>query len=234
MLNEVIYIIETTIKDPWGFIYITTNLINGKKYIGQRKFTKGWKTYLGSGTLLKKAIKKYGRENFKRIIIYFGYTQDELNQLEIQYISLHNAVESDDYYNIADGGKSGNIYAGKSDDEIMEICKKISETNKKYCGNQHSQYGKPKSEITKLRISKAKRGKFVGKEHPKAKAVILLNTNEVFVTITDGGLRYNVPNCNIIRCCKGKYKSAGKLPTTGEKLRWMYYEDWLKLNEGVA
>ena len=45
------------IKNPYGFIYITTNMINGKRYIGQKKFCNRWKTYLGSGTLLIKALK---------------------------------------------------------------------------------------------------------------------------------------------------------------------------------
>ena len=52
------------IENPYGFIYITTNMVNGKRYIGQKKFCDGWKTYLGSGKLLKKAIKKYCKENF--------------------------------------------------------------------------------------------------------------------------------------------------------------------------
>ena len=49
------------------FIYKTTNLINGKIYIGKYKGNR--KNYLGSGVILKKAIKKYGIENFTREII---------------------------------------------------------------------------------------------------------------------------------------------------------------------
>ena len=45
-------------------VYKTTNLINGKIYVG--KYEGNRENYLGSGYILKKAIKKYGRENFKR------------------------------------------------------------------------------------------------------------------------------------------------------------------------
>lgn len=91
---------------PYGFIYITTNLINGKRYIGQKKFSddKKWVKYLGSGTSLKRAIDKYGVENFTRSIVDIGYTLEELNTKEQEWISFYNAVESDDYYNLVPGG----------------------------------------------------------------------------------------------------------------------------------
>ena len=34
---------------PYGFIYLTTNHFNDKKYIGQKKFDSNWKNYFGSG-----------------------------------------------------------------------------------------------------------------------------------------------------------------------------------------
>jgi hypothetical protein len=43
-------------------IYKTTNIINGKYYVG--KDINNSESYLGSGVLLKRAIKKYGKENF--------------------------------------------------------------------------------------------------------------------------------------------------------------------------
>jgi hypothetical protein len=49
-----------------GIIYLTTNQINGKIYIGQTSINKHG--YIGSGKLLKKAIKKYGKNNFIRTI----------------------------------------------------------------------------------------------------------------------------------------------------------------------
>lgn len=86
---------ETKNNNFYGFIYITTNLINGKKYIGQKK---GYNdTYLGSGKILKLAIKKYGRENFKREILDYANSKEELNIKEDYYIHKYNAHHSDEF-----------------------------------------------------------------------------------------------------------------------------------------
>ena len=55
------YIIESNIiNEAYGFTYITTNLINNKKYIGQKKFDERWRNYLGSGVHFKHAVRKDG------------------------------------------------------------------------------------------------------------------------------------------------------------------------------
>lgn len=48
------------------YIYKVTNIINGKYYIGQHRTKKLNDGYLGSGTNIIRAIKKYGKENFKK------------------------------------------------------------------------------------------------------------------------------------------------------------------------
>ncbi|WP_425411978.1 hypothetical protein [Lysinibacillus contaminans] len=72
------------ISNAYGFIYETINKINGKKYIGKCIYDRinNWENYLGSGVYLKRAIKKYGKENFEKKIICIAYSDDELNQLE--------------------------------------------------------------------------------------------------------------------------------------------------------
>lgn len=45
---------EPKLNEYYGFIYITTNNINGKRYIGQRKYYGDYENYLGSGSILKK------------------------------------------------------------------------------------------------------------------------------------------------------------------------------------
>ena len=161
------------ITDPYGFIYITTNLVNGKKYIGQKTFDhygRGrWKTYLGSGVHLKNAVKKYGRENFSRDIIAITYSMEELNQLEIEFIRCHDAVESKDYYNAAHGGDLVMKYIHHSEETRARMKKshigmtQLVETRLKI-GKAHK--GKVLSKETRLRISQARKGKYGGKNHP--------------------------------------------------------------------
>jgi len=52
----------------FGYIYETTNLINGKTYIGKKQ-GKFDKTYYGSGMILQQALKKYGRKNFEVVVL---------------------------------------------------------------------------------------------------------------------------------------------------------------------
>lgn len=82
-------------------IYKTTNLVNGKLYIGQDSKNKAG--YLGSGKVLNYAIKKYGRENFKKEIMAWCYTKEHLDMLERLYIKLFN-TKTPTGYNLTDGG----------------------------------------------------------------------------------------------------------------------------------
>lgn len=92
------------IKGLYGFIYVTTNLINGKMYVGQKVVSHSWKTYLGSGKHLLRAIKKYGKENFERKIIDIAFNANELNNLEYYYTIKFKSVTNGNWYNIIYGG----------------------------------------------------------------------------------------------------------------------------------
>lgn len=72
--------------NDYGFIYMTYNLINGKRYIGKRKYDAAgkWVNYLGSGILLSRAIQKYGREKLqKRNNRYCNLQQRIIGEREI-------------------------------------------------------------------------------------------------------------------------------------------------------
>ena len=86
-------------------IYKITNLINGKIYIGQTKFTveKRFKEHAKADSPLGHAIRKYGKKNFKAEVIETCQTFTELNEREIFWIKEFNCKVPNGY-NIADGG----------------------------------------------------------------------------------------------------------------------------------
>jgi len=96
-------------------VYKTTNLINGKFYIGVD--SNNDPKYLGSGKLLKKAISKYGTHNFLKEIIREFTTSHEAFLYEASLIEELDAINSKDYYNIKPGGRGGHNnydYSGKN------------------------------------------------------------------------------------------------------------------------
>lgn len=70
-----------------------------------------------------------------------------------------------------------------------------------------------------------------GKNNPSAKAVICLNTGEVFETVTKASEWCNGSLSGIGKVCNGKQKHSGTHPETGEKLSWKFYENYLKEND---
>lgn len=87
------------------YVYKTTNLINGKYYIGVHSSSHLDDGYLGSGTSLIKALQKYGEENFKREILEFVNTAEEKWIAEIKHVTL-DVVKDPNSYNQAPGGRN--------------------------------------------------------------------------------------------------------------------------------
>ena len=151
------------------YIYEITNLINGKTYIGQRRCPKD-KTpetdvrYMGSGLLIKRAIKKDGVENFiKRILLSNIETIEETNKWEKYYIKKYKEMGKAEY-NISDGGQapcgeesvkrlSESLKGHKVSDKTKE---KMSKRKK---GLPSPNKGKRMSDETKKKLSIAHKGK---------------------------------------------------------------------------
>jgi len=88
------------------YIYMITNLINQKKYIGQSKdaekrFNQHSLTKEKYTSLINRAMNKYGKENFDLEILYHG---ENYNEKEKEYIQLYNTLVPNGY-NIAEGGE---------------------------------------------------------------------------------------------------------------------------------
>ena len=149
-------------------IYRITNLINGKTYIGQHKYKKLDDSYMGSGKILKQAIKKHGIENFKKEILYSRIQYKETaDNMERFAIAKERAIGKAEY-NLADGGQGGDLgnAINKKRSEALKNKnkgKKLSEETKqkiseKMKGNTNSK-GKKLSEEARKKISEAERGK---------------------------------------------------------------------------
>ena len=120
--NEVV---ETLPEDCVGFVYLITNNISGRKYIGKKlaKFSKttykmvklkngtkkkkkirskvdsDWQEYYGSSIELTSDINTLGKENFSREIIHYCTSKAQTSYLEAKEQFLRNVLESTDYYN---------------------------------------------------------------------------------------------------------------------------------------
>lgn len=135
--------------EKYYFIYLTTNLINGKKYIGKHYGTLD-DGYLGSGKLLQRAVQKYGVHNFHRDILDFSDSEEENCEKEKYYIALFNACENELFYNIHEGGNGGNTIKGMSLEEKIQLSKKFSQRSS---GVNNSMYGVKRSKEWKEKHS---------------------------------------------------------------------------------
>lgn len=193
----------------FGYIYLVYNIINGKKYIGKHKHSKKRKNknllsddYLGSGTLIVKAINKYGAKSFIKYIFDYALTESELKSKEKYWIQSFNAQQRDDFYNIHEGGGGGDTLTYNPN--LKEIRKNMSESAKgKHIGQEPWNKGKKNcfsDEHCKYLSTKLK-----GKE-PWNKG---LKLDEKYSKIfSEAQLKsYNGPNGNIIR----KHHSLGQI-----------------------
>lgn len=144
-------------------IYKTTNLINGKFYVG--KDVRNLNCYLGSGKLLKRAIKKYGKDNFIKEILEKCNNLSELEEREKYWIKNLNSIGKG--YNLTEGGTGGDTFTNNvNKEEIRNNLKKriVSDEIKKIrlnnlipfqSGENHPNFGKTQSQETKEKRKKS-------------------------------------------------------------------------------
>ncbi len=145
-------------------IYKTTNLINGKYYIGKHKTKNLEDGYLGSGKLLKRAIIKYGIQSFHKEILLECSNEQQMDLAEKILV-----VPDSTNYNLCDGGKGGWSYVNKNTT--------VEQISRRRTGKHHSEktllkLRKPKTESWKNKL-RGKRPNFKqnGKNNNNAKKI---------------------------------------------------------------
>lgn len=121
----------------YHYVYIITNKINHKFYIGKHSTNNLDDGYMGSGIAINDAIQKYGIENFNKRILCFCDSSDDAFKVE-EFLVTKNLINRDDCYNMVLGGR-GNF---------------IPDLN----GEKNPFYGKHHSEEQKLKWSEHRKG----------------------------------------------------------------------------
>lgn len=238
-------------------VYVYTNLVNGKKYVGQAKdFEVRHKQHIRTAlngdpnshdynVPFHRAIRKYGIDSFTVEILCDSLTIEEMDYWEIYYISYFDVlVKNGKGYNISSGGSKGNTFAGKTEEEMEVIRRKIGEYSKHRKPNlgrkwsqetkdilserakerfedktKHPMYGKHHTEESKKKNSESRKGKCVGSENGRARKVAQYTLNDELVRIwdciKDVEKEYGIKG--ITSVCRGKRKTAGGF-------KWKYVE----------
>ncbi len=228
----------------YGYIYLTTNLINNKKYIGRHKAQVFDNYYKGSGRIIKEAIKKYGRENFKCEVLEWCETLEAAHEREHYWVKYFNAVEDPTFYNLTEGGcgplevpedvKEGlrKAFTGELNPaKRPEVREKIKQGK---LGNKNPMYGKhPKHTIEhNKKISQAHLGKKFTEDHKQKLSaakkgkpsscrlkVLCIETGIIYecAGLASKALKLNIAG-NIRQCCYGTRNTAGGY-------HWKYVEE---------
>ena len=137
-------------------VYVITNTVNNKQYVGVTKNPKTRMNAHACHTIptkaaIKNAIKAYGRDKFKMEILFYG-TQEYCYQMEPKIISLYN-TKSPSGYNICSGGRGAIGLVG----ELNGMYGRLGELHPNY-GKPGYRTGKFHSEETKAKMRQSHLG----------------------------------------------------------------------------
>lgn len=160
-------------------IYQITNNVNGKIYIGKHQTKDFNDGYMGSGKHLRRAIAKYGIENFKKEILFQFDNENEMNAKEAELVTEEFCLR-EDTYNLCPGGKGGWGYINQSKDpkytkQRHENAKKIPKESKVLAGKRTGSKNLKDAHIK----GKIKYNNMLGKNHTEETKRKIGNSNSI-------------------------------------------------------
>ena len=191
---------------------------NGKVYIGITSYKphQRWRNGKGykNNVLFYRAINKYKWENIIHEILYDNLTQEEAKLYETILINQYKSNNKQCGYNILEFSNTSKGYH-----HTKQSRKKMSENHGKYYGENNSFYGKHHTEETKQIMKNKwredekkykKRIEYLQAHRynfPKRK-IRCITTNEIFDSINEACIKYNLKNTHISGICRGKRKQT--------------------------
>lgn len=107
----------------YGYIYLTTCLVDGLKYIGKHKGLPSSR-YIGSGTLFLEHVRKHGRANFKHDVLEWASDEQALRLLEERYLCNVNAAANPEYLNVTNRSAGIATHSETARHQISEASKR--------------------------------------------------------------------------------------------------------------
>lgn len=105
---------------------------------------------MGSGVYLKRAIKKHGKDSFRRIIIDEADSEDELRDVEEYYIEMFDAINDKGFYNLKASSIGGDTFTNHPEKERIRVLKSYNSS-----GKRNPMYGRTKSNAMIQAVKKA-------------------------------------------------------------------------------
>lgn len=187
-----------------GTIYLITNTINGKVYVGQTTKTKPvdrWKQHKRNmnydpykSIALYRAMRKYGVENFTWEIVVAGVPEALLDDLETNCIAAYNGYTKG--YNMLEEGNTMRGYVFSS--EVLTHLSKIRK------GKEPVNKGKKFPELS-------------GKNSPSSIPVVCIDTKQRFHSAKEAATTMGLCHSSVVAVCKGRRNK-----TKGYRFRYAY------------
>lgn len=234
----------------FGYIYKTTNRLNGMMYIGKHKWPKFDESYYGSGKVILEAIEKHGIENFDHEMLVSAESKEELDAAEMRLITEYRQKYGDKMYNQAAGGDGGDVFRYADDDTRKAFVEKMTQINRTRCNTEEFKdqarrhilkrwedpdYQKKMSEFRskmwedpKYRENHIQKLKEFYKEHPKdnsyfnKRTLLVVNKERLLFASQQYALKYLEDKYNF-HLCRPSLRKLERISWRGGEYRIFHY-----------